>query len=75
VAHRFERPLAAEMNESEQSPGASRANVLAAGSNGFRRLARAQLALAWDDRCRSYVKRLSLFAVIWARVVGSAGVR
>jgi hypothetical protein len=29
--------------------------------------------LAPDDGCRSYVKRLSLFAVIWARVPGSVG--
>jgi hypothetical protein len=28
---------------------------------------------ALDDGCRSYVKRLSLFAVIWARVPGSVG--
>jgi hypothetical protein len=33
----------------------------------------AQLAIASDDRCRSYVKRLPLFAVIGARVPGSVG--
>ena len=34
MAHRFERPLAAEMDESEHSPGARGANVLAAPFQG-----------------------------------------
>ena len=37
------------------------------------RSADTELASAKDDGCRSYVKRLSLFAVIWARVPGSVG--